>query len=361
MIVNVRDSWWVLNRKNPQTNHFLTSAINQPTLRMNSLCSHIKGQRRQWPAFCILQGLAVSPSWNLGCCAWCGLPCGGECPTLLQQIQSAGCSRKEKLGRDLQCTVGSHWVPEWPFLWAVRGQSPGRSYWDLIVHTHVADGKDMEGALGGSFLLSSLSFLFLTFPPDWWDKRKRCVRLSRPGDFLRVLCVVLFEKRQNSQTKHSCIGTKVQRHGWSLPFHSQSRVSQMNPSVSVQTMGSPGSRTWSEQWARGQAGQWEGRLCRLPARVMWPAPSPVNRQMSFPLSALCLPGSNVIPNAPRIKAPGVSWRRFMVSVCRFCPHPSWGCGLAPRSGPALSVLGTLAEQICMVVCTRLHMHRPMYF
>ena len=34
---------------------------------MNSLCSHIKGQRRQWPAFCILQGLAVSPNWNLGC------------------------------------------------------------------------------------------------------------------------------------------------------------------------------------------------------------------------------------------------------------------------------------------------------
>ena len=134
-------------------------------------------------------------------------------------------------------------------------------------------GRTWKGLSAASF--SFLPFLssFSLFPPDWWDKRKCCVCLSRPGDFLRVLCVVLFEKRQNSQTKHSCIGTKVQRHGWSLPFHSQSRVSHMNPSVSVQTTGSPGSRTWSEQWARGQAGQWEGRLCRLPARVQWPAPA----------------------------------------------------------------------------------------
>ena len=222
-------------------------------------------------------------------------------------------------------------------------------------------GRTWKGLSGASF--SFLPFLssFSLFPPDWWDKRKCCVCLSRPGDFLRVLCVVLFEKRQNSQTKHSCIGTEVQRHGWSLPFHSQSRVSQMNPSVSVQTMGSPGSRTWSEQWARGQAGQWEGRLCRLPARVQWPAPSPVNWQMSFPLWALCLLGSNVIPNAPRIKARGVSWRCFMVSVCRFCPRPSWGYGLAPSAGPALSVLGTLAGRMCMVACTCLHMHLPMYF
>lgn len=84
------------------------------------------------------------------------------------------------------------------------------------MQTHGAGGRTREG-LGagvGFFLLSSLSFLSLTppppLPPDPADgiKGKDCACLSQAGDFLRVLCVVLFEKGTKPPNKHSFVLTQ---------------------------------------------------------------------------------------------------------------------------------------------------------
>lgn len=66
---------------------------------MNSLCSHIKGQRRQWPAFCILQGLAVSPSWNLGCSVpGVGSPAVGSAPHSSSGVSLLGAAGRRSWG-----------------------------------------------------------------------------------------------------------------------------------------------------------------------------------------------------------------------------------------------------------------------
>ena len=164
MIVNARDSWWVLNRKNPQTNHFLTSAINQPTLRMNSLCSHIKGQRCQWPAFCILQGLAVAPSWNLGCSApGVGSPAVGSAPYSSSRVSLLGAAGRRSWGETcslerevIECQsdrpTGSQGTKPWKELLRFNCANP-RGWWE-------GHGRGSQGLLSPFFPFFPLSHFF---------------------------------------------------------------------------------------------------------------------------------------------------------------------------------------------------------
>lgn len=271
-----------LIKRKKQTNDFLALAINCP----NTWDELPVQPHKRWLSpvvsfFCILYEWIVFSQPGPGLLsAGVGSLVTGNTLHYLKGVSLTKCTEVVVVGgTHRHVERESHSEPQW--LSSRSSQSPHKALegaieiW-LCKPTWLM-GRTREGLEG--LLFPFFLFFFLSPPTSPTDgiKKKPWVRLSQPGDFLRVLCVVLFEKRQNPQTKHSCVNTKVQLHGWNLPFHSQRRVSQMNPGSFVQTMGSPGSCTWSDQWARGQSGQWEGTL----SWFLWPPPRSVNRAGVF--------------------------------------------------------------------------------
>lgn len=129
---------------------------------MNPLCSHIKGQRRQRPAFGLLQGLATGGFFQQEpglLVSGLDAPVAGSATHSSRGAHLAGCGRKELLERDLQWGEGSRSE--------CQSDRPYRQSGDKALEGDTwLMGRTREVLLGAS--LSFLPFLssFSLFSPD---------------------------------------------------------------------------------------------------------------------------------------------------------------------------------------------------